>query len=156
MNINATLFAQFIVFFVLAWVVMRFIWPPLIQALDERRAKIAEGLSAAEDSIAEKASTDATIKELLKGAKLEAAEIVSMAQQRAEDTVEQSRGEAQVVANKQIEAAHEKINLETNKAKEALRNEVAALSLEGARRIIGKEIDQETHEKLLKELAAQL
>ncbi len=156
MNINATLFAQFVVFFTLVWVVMRFIWPPLIKAIDERRAQIAEGLQAAEESIAQKASGDSEVKAILKEAKQEASSIVSMANRRAEDTIEASREQAKAVADKQLSDAKDQIVVEMNQAKEQLRKDVVNLALEGAGKILGQEVNRETHERLLQDLASRL
>lgn len=156
MNLNATLFAQFVVFFTLVWFVMKFIWPPLIKALDERRAKIAEGLQAAEDSVAEKMAADSDVQVLLKDAKQEASSIVALANKRAEEAVAASRGQAKEVADKQLQNAQDQILVETNHAKEKLRQEVVALALAGASKIVGKEVDQTTHESLLKDLASRL
>lgn len=156
MNLNATLFAQFVVFFTLVWFVMKFIWPPMIKALDERRAKIADGLKAAEDSVAEKLEADSQVKVLLKDAKQEASTIVTLAQKRAEETVEASKTQAKEVADKQLQNAQEQILVETNQAKEKLRQEVVALALEGASKIVGKEVDRATHESMLKDLASRL
>lgn len=156
MNINATLFAQFVVFFTLVWVVMKFIWPPLIKAIDERRNKIAEGLAAAEESVAAQASAEAEVQELLKEARLEAAGLVSTAQANAESLVEKSKEESRQAGQREIDAAHAKIEAELSQVKENLRKDVVALSLQGASKIIGKEVDEKTHAKMLEELASQL
>ncbi len=156
MNINATLFAQFVVFFTLVWVVMKFIWPPLIKAIDERRNKIAEGLAAAEESVAAQASAEAEVQELLKDARLEAAGLVSAAQANAESLVEKSKEESRQAGQREIDAAHAKIQAELSQVKENLRKDVVALSIQGASKIIGKEVDEKTHAKMLEELASQL
>ncbi len=156
MNINATLFAQFLVFFTLVWVVMKFIWPPLIKALDERRATIKEGLEAAEKNVAAKASADAEIQQLLKEARLEASEMVKNAQDNAASVIEQSKLESREAGERELDAARAKIDLEISQVRDALRKEVVALSLLGASKIVGEEVDEKTHAKMLEELASQL
>ncbi|PWD85259.1 F0F1 ATP synthase subunit B [Ignatzschineria cameli] len=156
MNINATLIAQFIVFFILVLVVMKFIWPPLIKAIEERRAKIAEGLAAAEESVAAQATAEAEVDGLLKQAHLEAATLVSKAQAQADSLIAQSKEESKVVGQREIDAAHAKIEAELSQVKESLRKQVVALSIMGASKIIEKEVDETTHAKMLEELAKQL
>lgn len=156
MNINATLIAQFIVFFILVLVVMKFIWPPLIKAIEERRAKIAEGLAAAEESVAAQATAEAEVDGLLKQAHLEAATLVSKAQAQADSLIAQSKEESKVVGQREIDAAHAKIEAELSQVKESLRQQVVALSIMGASKIIEKEVDETTHAKMVEELAKQL
>ena len=142
MNINATLIAQFIVFFILVLVVMKFIWPPLIKAIEERRAKIAEGLAAAEESVAAQATAEAEVDGLLKQAHLEAATLVSKAQAQADSLIAQSKEESKVVGQREIDAAHAKIEAELSQVKESLRQQVVALSIMGASKIIEKEVER--------------
>ncbi len=156
MNINATLFAQFIVFFTLVGVVMKFIWPPLIKALDERRAKIKEGLEAAEESVAAKAEANAELQQMLQKARVEASELVSKAQENAANLVEQSKTESREAGERELLAMRNKIETEINQVREGLRKEVVALSILGASKIVEKEIDEATHAKMLEELAKQL
>lgn len=156
MNINATLIAQFIVFFILVLVVMKFIWPPLIKAIEERRTKIADGLAAAEESVAAQATAEAEVDELLKKAHLEAASLVGKAQTQADSLIAKSKEDSKEVGQREIEAAQAKIEAEANQARESLRKQVVALSILGASKIIEKEVDETTHAKMLDELAKQL
>lgn len=156
MNINATLISQFVVFFILVLVVMKFIWPPLIKAIEERRTKIAEGLAAAEESVAAQASAEAEVDGLIKNAHLEAANLVGKAQQQADSLITKSKEDSKEVGQREIDAARAKIEAELNQVKESLRQQVIALSIQGASKIIEKEVDETTHAKMLDELAKQL
>lgn len=156
MNLSATLFAQFIVFFVLVWVVMRFIWPPLIRALDERRETIAEGLKAAEASVVAKAEAESEAVHLMQEARNEASQLIGRAQLSADNLVAKSREEAKLAGERELEAAHLKMEAELSQVRESLKAQVIELSLLGASKIVEKEVDRETHTKLLNELVGRL
>ncbi|MDG9728920.1 F0F1 ATP synthase subunit B [Ignatzschineria sp. RMDPL8A] len=156
MNLSSTLFAQFAVFFTLVWVVMKFIWPPLIKALDERRAKIADGLKAAEDSVEAKARAESDAQVVMQEARLEASNLVGKAQSSAESLVAKSKEDARLAGERELDAARNKIDAELGQIKEKLREEVVALSILGASKIVEKEVDKNTHAKLLEDLANQL
>ncbi|GBU09274.1 F0F1 ATP synthase subunit B [Gammaproteobacteria bacterium] len=156
MNINASLFMQCIVFLALAGFVMKYIWPPLINAIDARRTQIAEGLAAAERANLEQAQAQDSAKILLTEAKAQATDIIGNAQKRATDSIEQSKEDAKIEGKKQIAAALDQIQLERNRATESLRKDVASLSILAASKIISQEIDEKSHAKLIDELVAQL
>ena len=156
MNINATLIGQSIAFFVFVWVCMKYIWPPLMQALNERRTKIADGLAAAErgkreQELAEKRAVD-TIRE----AKVQAAEILTQTQRRAGEIIEEAKENARTEGARLLTAANAEIEQEANRARERLRTEVVSIAVAGASKILAREVDAQTHDALLKDLAAQL
>ena len=156
MNINMTFFGQMLTFAVLIWVTMKFIWPPLNAAIEERQRKIAEGLAAADNSqkALEQAQTnaDAAIRE----ARVKANEIIEQAHQRANQIVEQANAEAVAAANRQKDVALAEIAAASNRAREDLRSQVATLAVAGAEKVLRREIDPNAHRALLDELAAQL
>ena len=141
MNINASLFLQMVVFFLGAWITMKYIWPPLIHAIEERQKKIADGLSAANKG--EKALAIATEqgKAIEADARARATTIVSDGEKRAQSIVENARAEAAQ---------------EMQRAREALRNEVAALAVAGAEQILAREVDKTVHAAMLEQLKAKL
>ena len=145
MNINATLFVQLVVFFIGALITMKFIWPPLNAALEERQKKIAEGLAAA----------DRSQKDLAQ-AQEKANEIIDQAHARANQIVEAARNEAIAEANRQKELAQEEIAAAANRAREDLRKQVSVLAVSGAEKLLHREIDPAAHKALLDELAAQI
>ena len=156
MNINATLIGQSIAFFVFVWVCMKYIWPPLMRALNERRTKIADGLAAAErgkreQELAEKRAVD-TIRE----AKVQAAEILTQTQRRAGEIIEEAKENARTEGARLLTAANAEIEQEANRARERLRTEVVSIAVAGASKILAREVDAQTHDALLKDLAAQL
>lgn len=156
MNINATLFVQLVVFFIGAWVTMKFIWPPLIRALEERQKKIADGLAAAERGAR---SLDEAQK---KSASLEAA-ARSAGQQRAAEAdkqaaaiVEQARKDAEAERARILAQAKADAEQELVRARDALRDQVAALAVAGAEQILKKEVNPQVHAELLDQLKARL
>lgn len=156
MNINATLFAQMIVFGILIWVTMRFIWPPLKQAMDNRAQRIAEGLSAAERAQAELKDADARVADEIKKARSQASEIIDKAQQQANQILDKAKADALLEAVRQKAVAQADIDGMVGKAREALRGQVAALAMQGAQKIIQREINPETHKALLDQLVAEI
>ncbi len=156
MNLNATLFVQTLVFFVLAWVTMKFIWPPLITAIDDRRRKIAEGLASAEKgekSLAE-AKSNATV--ILRDAHAQASKIIEQANRRSNELIEEARGTAIAEGQRLIGDARSEVALESSRAREQLRQEVAAIAVAGASRLLGREIDARAHADLLEKLALEI
>ncbi len=156
MNINATLFLQAIVFAILVWFTMRYIWPPLTKALDERAAKIAEGLSAADKAKSELAQANQRVGEQLAAARDDAAKRLADAERLAQTTVEEAKGRASAEAAKIIAAAKAEALQESNKAREALRDQVAALAVRGAEQILKREVDAGVHAELLGRLKTEL
>ncbi len=156
MSINATLIGQMITFTLLVWFTMKYVWPPIMQALEERKSKIAEGLAAAEKGQEEIKLAEKKAKKVLKEAKDQAAEIVSLAQKRANEVVEESKQTAQKEGERLIQAAHAQVEQEIQQAKESLRKEVASLALRAAEQILQEEIDKAKHKEILEKTTAEL
>lgn len=156
MNINATLFAQMITFGILIWITMRFIWPRLIQAMDERAQKIAEGLAAADRSQKDLAQTQDKVNESLKEARAKANEIIEQAHQRGLQIVDAAKHDAIAEGLRQKSLAESEITATATRAREDLRKQVSALAVTGAEKLLRREIDANAHKALLDELAAQL
>jgi len=155
-SINATLIGQMITFTLLVWFTMKYIWPPLIEALEERKKKIAEGLAAAEKGQEEMDLAEKRALVVLKQAKEQSSELVSFAQKRANEVVEQSKENAKKEGDRMIEAAKAQIEQELQQAKESLRQEVATLALSAAEQILKKEINKAEHKTLIAKVASQL
>jgi F-type H+-transporting ATPase subunit b len=156
MNINATLFGQMIVFAILIWFTMKFIWPPLMSAIEERQQKIAAGLAAADRARQELADADARANEELKEARGKASEIIDQAHARANQIIDEARQEAIAEGNRQKASAETSIAAATTRAREDLRRQVSALAVTGAEKLIRREIDPSAHQALLDELAAEI
>jgi F-type H+-transporting ATPase subunit b len=156
MNINATLIGQSIFFFAFIWFVMKYVWPPVIAALEERKKKIADGLAAAERGKHEKELAQQHAKEELAEAKKQAADIIAQAQKRSNEIVDEAKDAAKEEGERIKAAAQSEIELEINRAKEQLRVQVATIAVEGAEKILKAEIDAKKHERVLDELAAQI
>ncbi|NJD07093.1 MAG: F0F1 ATP synthase subunit B [Methylococcaceae bacterium] len=156
MNINATLFGQMITFALLVWFTMKYVWPPLMQALEERKKKIAEGLAAAEKGQHEMELAEKKAVGVIKEAKDQAGEIVSLAQKRAAELAEQSKLAAKQESERIVAAAKGDIDREVQQAKEELRKEVAAIAVSAAEQILKKEVDQDKHRELISNLGKQL
>jgi len=155
-NLNATLFAQLVVFFILAWFTMKFVWPPIMKALDERAAKIADGLAAADKAktdlqLAERRATDE-----LRKARETANELRAGAERQGAQIIEEARAEAARIVAAARTAAEGEAAVAAQRAKEALRDQVALLAVAGAERILRKEIDAARHADLLNQLKAEL
>jgi F-type H+-transporting ATPase subunit b len=156
MNINLTLIAQSIVFFVFVWFCMKYVWPPIVAALDARKKTIADGLAAAERGKHEQELAEKRAKEVLKDAKGQAAEIISHAQKRGDEIIEAAKNDAREEGKRLVHAAQAEIEQEANRAKEQLRAQVAVIVVSGASRVLGREIDAGKHSDLLSELSAQI
>ncbi|MET0496997.1 MAG: F0F1 ATP synthase subunit B [Steroidobacteraceae bacterium] len=156
MNLNVTMFIQTIVFFVLAWVTMKFIWPPLIAAIDERRRKIAEGLAAADKG--EKSLTEAqsAATEIVREARGQASKIVDQANRRSGELVDEARGTAIAEGQRLIADARQEVALESTRARELLRREAATLAVVTASKLLGREVDARAHADLLDKLALEI
>ena len=156
MNMNATLILQSIAMMVFVWFCMKFIWPPILKAMDERRAKIADGLAASDR--AEKALTDANqeVEKQIMAARDKAGEIVDQANQRHGQILEQAKDDAVDERRKQVAAGEAEITQSANQAREELRATVASLAVLGARQILEKEVDENTHRELLDKLIAEI
>ncbi|MCW8956090.1 MAG: F0F1 ATP synthase subunit B [Gammaproteobacteria bacterium] len=156
MNINATLIGQSIAFFLFVWFVMKYIWPPLIAALDERKKTIADGLAAAERGKHEQELAEKAAEKHIKVAKEQASEIVTQAQKRASEIIEEAKDGAKEEAGRIKAAATAEIDQEVNRAKEHLRQQVAGITIAGAEKILKREIDEKAHGNIVDELIAQI
>ena len=156
MNLNATLFAQLGVFFILAWFTMKFVWPPIMKALDERASKIADGLAAADKAKSDLAHAEKKASEELRKARESAAEFRSGAERQVAQLIEDARAEGARIVNAAREAAEAEAGAASQRAKEALREHVAALAVAGAERILRKEINAQAHAELLTQLKSEL
>jgi len=155
-NINLTLIGQVIAFFGFVWFCMKFVWPPIVNAMQEREKKIADGLAAADRANHDLELAKEKAVERLREAKTEAAGIVESANKRASQIVEEAKSAATVEAERVKASAQAEIEQETNRAREQLRGQVASLSLAGAEKILGKTIDREAHAELVDKLASEL
>jgi F-type H+-transporting ATPase subunit b len=156
MNLNATLFIQTLVFVILGWVTMKFIWPPLIAALEERQRKIAEGLASAEKGEKSLSEAKAAATEILKEARVQASKIVEQANRRSNELVEEARGTAIAEGQRLVSDARQEVALESSRAREQLRREAGALAIAGATKLLGREIDAKAHADLLDQLATEI
>jgi F-type H+-transporting ATPase subunit b len=156
MSINATLIIQMIVFAILVWFTMKFVWPPITAALDERAKKIADGLSAADKAKAELSNANKRVEEQLSAARNDAAQRLADAERLAQSMVEEAKGRASDEGAKIIAAAKAEAAQEATKAREALREQVAALAVKGAESILKREVNPGVHAELLGRLKAEL
>jgi len=155
-NLNATLFAQMVVFFILWWVVAKFVWPPLIKALDERAAKVAEGLAAAEKGKVDLDLATKRADQALAEAKSEGTQRIAEAEKRAQQSAEEIKQNAQAEAARIIAQATSEAEQQVIRARDVLRNEVAVLAVKGAEQILRREVDPKAHAALLDQLKAEL
>jgi F-type H+-transporting ATPase subunit b len=156
MQINATFLGQAIAFAILIWFSWKFIWPPLMKAIEDRQQKIAEGLAAADNAQKNLAQAEEKVAEELKLARAKANEIIEQAHQRANQIIDQAKNDAVAEANRQVALAEAEIAAAANRAKEDLRKQVSALAVSGAEKLLKREIDANAHKALIDELAAQL
>lgn len=156
MNINATLIAQLIVFGILVWFTMKFIWPPVIKALDERANKIAEGLAAAERGKSDFEQAEKRVAAILAEGRQQVAEMVANADKRAAEIMEAAKQQASDEAAKILEQARADVAQEANRAREASRSQVGILAVKGAEQILRREIDANAHSELLNALKQEL
>ena len=156
MDIAVTLVIQGLVFFAVAWIVMKFGWPFILAAIETRQKKIAEGLAAASKSQKDLDEAQARSKEILREARDRAAQIVEQAGKRSSEMVEEAKGTASTEAQRVISQARDEVARETTRAREGLRKEVGRLAVEGASRLLEREIDPKTHAELLDKLAAEV
>ncbi len=156
MSINATLIVQMIVFAILVWFTMRFVWPPITAALDERAKKIAEGLSAADKAKADLAAANTRVEQQLSAARDDAARRLADAERLAQQTIEEAKARASEEGAKIVAAARAEAEQEAVKAREVLREQVAALAVKGAEAILKREVDARVHAELLARLKTEL
>ncbi|MEE9423132.1 MAG: F0F1 ATP synthase subunit B [Gammaproteobacteria bacterium] len=156
MNINLTLIGQTITFFFFVWFCMKYVWPPLIKALQERKETIAEGLAAADRGKHEQELAQQKAVEKLKEAKQQANEIISRADKRAAEIVDEAKSDAVEEGNRLKTAAQAEIDQEVNRAKEVLRGKVVEIATAGAGRILKREMDASANDDLIKDLVSQI
>ncbi len=156
MNINATLFVQIAVFLALWWFTAKYVWPPIVKALDERSKKIADGLAAADKAKSELAAAEKRVEAEIKQARASAAEVRASGEKQAAHLVEEARAEAARILAEARKAAEGEAALAAQRAKDQLREQVALLAVSGAERILRREIDPSAHAQLLDGLKAEL
>lgn len=156
MSINATFIGQMIVFLILLWFIFKFVVPPISGAIDARAKKIAEGLSAADRGQKSLDEAKARAEEVIREARDRANQIVDQASKRSTELVEAAKQSALSEGDRLIAAAKQQIELETAKAREALRREVADLTVKSASKVLGREIDASKHADILGKLATEI
>jgi F-type H+-transporting ATPase subunit b len=156
MNLNATLIIQSLVFLILGLITMKFIWPPLIKAIEERQRKIADGLASSEKAEKSLAEAKASATDIIKEARVQANKIVEQANRRSNEVVDEARGTAIAEGQRLLADARNEVTLESNRAREQLRREVASIAVAGAGKLLGREIDARTHADLLEQLALEI
>ena len=156
MNINLTLIGQLIAFAIFVWFCMKFVWPPITNAMDARQKKIAEGLDAAGRAERDLKLAQEKATEMLRDTKKTAAEMLEKANKTASEIVEEAKQQARAEGERLIANAKTEIDLEVNRVKEDLRAQVSVLAVAGAEQILGSSVDASAHNKLVEQLAAQL
>jgi len=156
MNINATLIGQAIAFFLFVMFCMKYVWPPIMHALQERKKKIADGLAAGERGKHEQQLAEDRAREILREAKDQASEIISRAEKRANEIIDEAKVDAREEGGRLVTAARAEINQEINRAKEDLRGQVVVLAMQGASKVLQREVDETVHAELLAQLAAEI
>jgi len=155
-NINATLIVQIVVFLALWWFTAKFVWPPIVKALDERSKRIADGLAAADKAKSDLAAAEKRVEAEIKQARASAAEVRASGEKQAALLVEDARAEATRIVSEARKAAEAEAELAAQRAKDQLREQVATLAVAGAERILRREIDANRHAELLTGLKAEL
>ncbi|MEY3542684.1 MAG: hypothetical protein RIQ29_92 [Pseudomonadota bacterium] len=156
MNLNATLIAQLVVFFILAWFTMKFVWPPVMKALDDRAKKIADGLAAADKAKADLVAVERRVQDELVKAKDVASDVRGSAEKQGATLIEEARVEAARLIAQAREAAEAEAGAAMQRARDSLREEVAALAVKGAQQILSREINAQAHAELLANLKKEL
>lgn len=156
MNINLTLFGQTIAFIFFVWFCLKFIWPPLINALEQRKKTIADGLAAGEKGHHELELAQKHAVELIRESKEKAAEIVTQAQKRHDEIVDEAKEDARTEGTRILAAARAEVDQERQQVKEELRQQVVSLAITGAEQILLREIDKNAHKEMLEKISADL
>ena len=156
MSITSTLIIQLIVFLLLVWFTMKFVWPPMAAALDERAARIREGLSAADKAKADLVAANQRVEQELSSARNDAAQRLADAERLAQSMIEEAKSKASDEGAKIVAAARAEADQEATKAREVLREQVASLAVKGAEQILRREVDAKAHAALLGQLKAEL
>ena len=156
MNLNATLFVQMMVLFILGWVTMKFIWPPLMAAIEARQRKIADGLAAADKGEKSLVEAQSVAADIVKEARGQAGKIVDQATRRSNEMIDEAKGVATAEGQRLLGDARQEVALEKGRVRDQLRAEVATLAVAGASRILGREIDAKAHAGLIEQLALEI
>jgi F-type H+-transporting ATPase subunit b len=156
MNINATLFGQAVVFLILIWFSVKFIWPPLLKAIEDRQKKIADGLAAAERGQKELQQAHGDAEGIVHDAREKALKIVDQANRRSNEIIEEARATAIAEGQRLVGDARQEAALEQSRARDALRKDVARLAVAGATQLLEREIDPQAHAALLEKLAGEI
>ena len=156
MNINLTLLSQAAAFAIFIWFTAKFIWPPLLRAIETRQKQIADGLAAAERGRQDLEQASKRAADVLREARGQAQEVLAQADRRASQLVEEAKAQAKVEGDRIIAGAKAEIDREVFRAKEALRAQVATLAVQGAEKILRREVDAKAHAELLNAVAAEL
>ena len=156
MNINATLIGQSFAFAVFVWFCMKYVWPPMITTLDKRKKEIADGLAAAARGKQDLELAQHKATERLHEARVEAQEIIELANKRADQIIDEAKEQARIESERIKLAAQADLHQEVNRARETLRSQVAVLAVAGAERILGKNLDESANSRLVDDLVAEL
>lgn len=156
MNINATLIGQLIAFAIFVWFCMKFVWPPIIKAIETRQASIAHALASAEEAKKEQASTKNLVEQEIAEAKIQAQQIVDLANKRRNEILEEVKTEAEIAKAKIIEQGYAEIEAERKRVQEELRLKLASLAVAGAEKIVGRSIDEAANNDIIDKLVAEL
>ena len=156
MNLNATLIGQTITFAIFEWFCVKFVWPPLINAIEERQKGIANALASAEEAKKEQADTKALLEQEITQAKLQAQEIVELANKRRNQILEEVKAEAEATKAKIIEQGYAEVEAERKRVQEELRVKVASLAIAGAEKIVGRTVDEAANNDIIDKLVAEL
>ncbi len=156
MNLNATIIGQMIAFALFVAFCMKYVWPPIMAALEERTKKIADGLAAAERGKHEQELAEKRAQQVIHEAKDQANEIISQANRRGNEIVDESKDNARVEGERILTSAKAEIEQEANRAKDELRSQVGSVAMAGAAKILSREIDDKAHTDLLEELVSQI
>ncbi len=156
MNINFTLFGQTVTFIIFVWFCLKFIWPHITKAMEDRKTQIADGLAAGERGRHEQELAEQRAVEVIREAKDQAKEILAQAHRRGDEIVEEAKADGRAEGERMVRAAESEIEQQINQAREQLRADVVKLALQGARQVLGSEVDEKAHTDQLNRLAAQL
>ncbi len=156
MNLTATLIIQMAVLLILGWVTMKFIWPPLIAAIEDRQRKIADGLAAADKGEKSLADAQASAAEIVKEARVQASKIADQAHRRSNEMIDEAKNAAIAEGQRLVNDARQEVTLEKSRVRDQLRAEVGTLAIAGAAQVLGREIDARAHADLIEQLAKEI
>jgi F-type H+-transporting ATPase subunit b len=156
MDINATLIGQAVGFLVLVWFTWKFIWPPLLGAIEERQKKIADGLAAADRGQKDLDEAKTKANEIVREARDKAVQVVDQAHKRSGEVIDEAKHTAVAEGERLVSAARAEVASEAGRARDGLRRDVATLALAGAERLLGREVDARVHADLLEQLATEI